>query len=113
MTREAGSAPSHGVQEQKAQFGARSGRPARRPLLAVVVGALLEGEKADGWFFLSLFEGNLIGHQGGGIGRLGHREVGRQVAVEQPRALEFRQPGQILDGVEPEVIQELLRSCRR
>ena len=93
----------------KGAFGARSGRPARRPLLTVIVGALLEGEKADGWFVLSRIEGNLIRHQGGGICRFGHREARRQVAVEQPRALELSQPGQILDGVEPKVIEELFR----
>ena len=58
-------------------------------------------------------ERQLVGHQGGGVGRLGHGEVGRQVAVEQARALELGEARQVLDGVEAEMVEELLRSCRR
>ena len=45
--------------------------------------------------------------------RLRHREVGRQVAVEQAGALQLGEARQVLDGVEAEMVEELLAWCRR
>src|SRR5262245_30989395 len=92
---------------------AGSGSPARRFLATGIIVLRLEGQKADGRLLFRVIERDLIGHQGGRVIGLGHREARGQVAVEQAGALELGQPGQILDGIEPKVLKELIGGAVR
>ncbi len=55
----------------------------------------------------------LVVAQGRIVRRHRHREARRQPAVEQARALELVEPGQVADRVEPEMREEMPRWCRR
>ncbi len=58
---------------------------------------------------LAGFERQLVRHQGGDVGRIGHGEVGRQVAVEKAGGAQLGEAGQILDPLEAEVAEEGVR----
>src|SRR5262245_16384292 len=56
-------------------------------------------------------KGNLVRHERGDVGRLRHREVGRQVAVEQAGSAQLGEARQVLDAFQTEVTEERFRGA--
>src|SRR5215831_3470047 len=57
---------------------------------------------------IARIKGQFVGHQRGEIGGLGNRKVGGQIAVQEARTLQLREPWKVLDGIKAKVIEELL-----
>src|SRR5262245_47961979 len=49
---------------------------------------------------IACIKGQLVGHQGGGVGGLGDGEVGRQIVLQKSGALELGEARQVLDRLQ-------------
>src|SRR5262249_32513025 len=83
---------------------ASSGPSRYRVACALFVGALAPRPQAK--IEVARFEWILILAQSRIVRRQRHRELGRQAAVEQARALQLVEPRQVADRIEPEMRQE-------